>query len=228
MWPREKGEKIMTDDTVFADPGRGRRTGLPEAVLALGKSESQLVNAVSKLLEHHPVMVTKLSGSQSELLADNFHNTIFNSRGRTATVGGTWDSGVGKCAVITAGSSDTPIAEEAASSLEYLGIEPVRAYDRGVAGMHRAREIIDQLENEPRTAVIVLAGMEGALPSVVASSLPQPVIAVPTSVGYGSNFDGLSSLLGMLNSCVPGITVVNIDNGFGAAAAVYKSMKAYS
>lgn len=217
----------MKNEQVIVDPDRGCRAGIPEAVLALGKSDENLIKAVSRLLKHHPVIVTKVSDAQSIILKSNFKEISHNSQGRTAIIGGNWDHDVGKCALVTAGTSDISIAEEAASTLEYFGIEPFRAYDRGVAGLHRSAEVVEILRSEPKMAVIIVAGMEGALPSVIASQITQPVIAVPTSVGYGSNFEGLSALLGMLNSCVPGISVVNIDNGFGAACAVYRAMKTY-
>jgi NCAIR mutase (PurE)-related protein len=217
----------MKNEQVVVDPDRGGRAGIPEAVLALGKSDVNLEKAVSRLLDHHPVIITKISDAQAIFLKSHFKEIIHNTMGKTAIIGGTWDRNVGKCALVTAGTSDISIAEETASTLEYFGIEPVRAYDRGVAGLHRSAEVVEILKSEPKTAVIIIAGMEGALPSVIASQITQPVIAVPTSVGYGSNFEGLSALLGMLNSCVPGISVVNIDNGFGAACAVYRAMKTY-
>lgn len=218
---------MTENDSVHEDPQRGDRTLLPEAVLAVGKSDANLKSAVSRLLAHHPVIITKLTDAQAEFLKAHFMKIVHNPQGRTAIVGGQWDKGVGKCAVVTAGTSDVPTAEEASSTLEYLGIEPIKFYDRGVAGMHRSKAVIEALNKEPGMAVIVIAGMEGALPSVIASQVSQPVIAVPTSVGYGSNYEGLAALLGMLNSCVPGISVVNIDNGFGAACAVYRAMKTY-
>lgn len=219
----------MTDnDSVHEDPGRGSRTLVPEAVLALGKSEDDLGKAVARLLEHHPVIVTKVSEAQAESLKLHFKGAVHNPQGRTIKIGGQWDKGVGKCALVTAGTSDIPIAEEAASTLEYLGIEPIKFYDRGVAGMHRSKAVVEALNMDKKMAIIVIAGMEGALPSVIASQVSQPVIAVPTSVGYGSHFDGMAALLGMLNSCVPGISVVNIDNGFGAGCAVYRAMKSYT
>lgn len=217
----------MENDSVIEDPKRGERTLIPEAVLAMGKSDANLKTAVSRLLAHHPVIITKLNDAQTEFLKSHFTKMSCNPQGRTATIGGAWDKNVGKCALVTAGTSDIPVAEEAASTLEYLGIEPIKFYDRGVAGMHRSKAVVEALNKEPGMAVIVIAGMEGALPSVIASQVSQPVIAVPTSVGYGSNYEGLAALLGMLNSCVPGISVVNIDNGFGAACAVYRAMKTY-
>ncbi|MCD6461840.1 MAG: nickel pincer cofactor biosynthesis protein LarB, partial [Thermoplasmata archaeon] len=143
-----------------------------------------------------------------------------------AVVGGNLASGIGECAVISAGSSDYPVAEEAAVSLEYLGIKAWRFYDRGVAGLHRLSEPLEVINGRPGMGVIVVAGMEGALPSVVSAQISQPVVAVPTSIGYGSSFQGLSALLGMLNTCSPGVAVVNIDNGFGAAVVVYRMLTA--
>ncbi|MDG6219894.1 MAG: nickel pincer cofactor biosynthesis protein LarB [Candidatus Thermoplasmatota archaeon] len=222
MDEREGWQKVMVDGN------RGKRSLVPEAVLALGKDDHSLVKAVESLLEKHAVLVTKADQQQLELLARSFGEKMEMSKtGGCARIGGRWDNDVGRCAVISAGASDQKVADESAFSLEYLGIEPVRAYDRGVAGMHRVAEILEMLRKEERTGVIVIAGMEGALPSVVASSLRQPVIAVPTSIGYGSAFEGLAALLGMLNSCVPGVAVVNIDNGFGAATAVYRAMKTW-
>ncbi|MBA3046495.1 MAG: nickel pincer cofactor biosynthesis protein LarB [Candidatus Thermoplasmatota archaeon] len=218
---------MAENDSVHEDPQRGKRTLIPEAVLALGKSDANLQKAIARLLEHHPVIATKVSEIQAEFLKSHFDDMMYNDQGKTAIIGGHWGRGVGKCAVVTAGTSDIPIAEEATSTLEYFGIEPVRAYDKGVAGLHRSASVVEMLNSDPRMGVIVIAGMEGALPSVIASQVSQPVIAVPTSVGYGSNYEGLSALLGMLNSCVPGISVVNIDNGFGAACVVYRAMKTF-
>ena len=219
----------MSEEGVFVDPKRGERVGMPEVVLAAGKSDRELVSAVKGILEYHPVLVTKASLEQMDLLERELdgQREIADRNVGLMSFGGTWDTGVGRCAVISAGSADRSVAEEAALSLEYLGIEPVRAYDRGVAGIHRLDSILSTLRENEDMGVIVVAGMEAALPSVVAGSLKQPVFAVPTSVGYGTCFEGLSALLGMLNSCVPGIVVVNIDNGFGAAAAIYRSMKTW-
>ncbi|MCK4717717.1 MAG: nickel pincer cofactor biosynthesis protein LarB [Thermoplasmata archaeon] len=218
----EEGEGIMVDRK------RGKRTGLPEVVFAMGKNEKALLGAVEGLLNEHPVLVTKANAKQLDAIMDRYGGDVeADEKAGVAKIGGNWKRDVGRCAVISAGTSDVPVAEEAAFSLEYLGIDPLRAYDRGVAGMHRVESILDVLREEPKMGVVVVAGMEGALPSVVASTLSQPVVAVPTSIGYGSSFQGLSALLGMLNSCVPGITVVNIDNGFGAAAAIYRGMRTW-
>ncbi len=210
---------------LFADLERGRRTLLPEVVMGLGKDDETLLKAVENLLEKHPVLVTKMSPHQVDLLRDSFSEVVFDRKAGIGRVGGRWDVDVGRAMVISAGSSDYPVAEEASFSLEYLGLGVERAYDRGVAGVHRVFEPVETLRENPDMGVVVVAGMEGALPSFVAAEIPQPVVAVPTSVGYGSSFRGVAALLSMLNSCAPGVLVVNIDNGFGAAAALYKIMK---
>ncbi|HPT47349.1 MAG TPA: nickel pincer cofactor biosynthesis protein LarB, partial [Candidatus Rifleibacterium sp.] len=132
----------------------------------------------------------------------------------------------GKVAILAAGTSDQPVAEEAALTLEFMGFSVERLFDVGVAGLHRLLNRLDRFKNAD--VAIVVAGMEGALPSVVGGLVPCPVIAVPTSVGYGASFNGLAALLGMLNSCSAGVTVVNIDNGFGAAAAAVRILKGKS
>ncbi|RLI84554.1 MAG: nickel pincer cofactor biosynthesis protein LarB, partial [Archaeoglobales archaeon] len=127
----------------------------------------------------------------------------------------------GKVAILTAGTSDIPVAEEAAETAEFLGMDVIKFYDVGVAGIHRLVEPIERIKREKVNAIIVIAGMEGALPSVVAGLIDKPVIAVPTSVGYGVNLGGLTALFAMLQSCSSGVAVVNIDNGFGAAVFAY-------
>ena len=135
------------------------------------------------------------------------------------------DSKPGKIVVSCAGTTDLPISEEAAITLEAAGCDVERIYDVGVAGLHRIINALPRLQNEDVKAVIVVAGMDGALPSVVAGLVDVPVIAVPTSIGYGASFGGVSAMLTMLNSCAPGVGVVNIDNGFGGAALAFKCIK---
>jgi NCAIR mutase (PurE)-related protein len=209
------------------DGRRLDRTGLPEVVFAPSKSDRSLVSTVKALANHHDVLVTKCSVRQLDLLRRSF---------RPALVVASEDSGVavikGKgsavrplgalVAVVSAGSSDLRVAEEAALSLEYLGLGALRLYDRGVAGLHRVKNAARECEKKGARAVIAVAGMEGTLPSVLAGLLKVPVVAVPTSVGYGTGLGGLSAMSTMLNSCSPGVVVVNIDNGFGAAAAARK------
>lgn len=204
------------------DVHRERRTALPEVVLGLAKSAAQLEEIVGWFCDHdRPLLVTRCDRSQGEALIAKHPELEYRPeagvlmRSRSAT------QAMGKVSVLTAGSSDIPVAEEAAVTLEFFGVGVDRSYDCGVAGLHRLLSSGERLARAD--VLIVVAGMEGALPSVVAGLFRQPVVAVPTSVGYGASFEGLAALLGMMNSCAPGITVVNIDNGFGAAAAA-KSM----
>lgn len=200
------------------DLHRRGRTSVPEVIYGLSKSVDQLREVVSFFVSTgHPLLVTKLSAEKAVPLTDEFPALRFDPVSGLARIGSSAQGVPGRVAVLTAGSSDLPIAEEAVGTLEFFGIEARRAYDCGVAGLHRlfgAAEVIAAAD-----VLIVVAGMEGALASVVAGMFPQPAIAVPTSVGYGASFNGLAALLAMLNSCAPGVTVVNIDNGFGAAVA---------
>jgi hypothetical protein len=209
------------------DGRRAERTGLPEVVFAPSKSDGALVASVRGLARHHDVLVTKCSARQLELLAYSLKNDVLVSSADSgvAIVRGARRpfKGSGKVvAVVSAGSSDHRVAEEAALSLEYFGFDVLRLYDRGVAGLHRVRNAARECERKGAQAVVAVAGMEGTLPSVLAGLLHAPIVAVPTSVGYGTGHGGLSAMCTMLNTCAPGIVVVNIDNGFGAAAAVKK------
>ena len=212
-----------------ADPHRHERTNIPEVVLARFKDDASLLGAIDGLLPDSRVLVTKCTEAQLDLLNDNYQSKVE----RVDKVSGTMiisDSdkepeGIGSIAVLSAGSSDFFVAEEASISAEYLGLKVHRFYDCGVAGFHRVDEALEIIKNNNVDAVIVVAGMEGALPSVIASRMKQPMIAVPTSVGYGTSYEGIASLLSMLNSCAPGISVVNIDNGFGASVCAYKMIK---
>lgn len=208
---------------VNTDGGRKERAGIPEVVFAKFKDSGSLIKAVESLLEKNgKVLVTKCSGEQITLLEKEFNGKIKSDKaagicsiGKTNT-----DRIEGSIAVVSAGSSDYFVAEEAALSAEFLGLEVFRNYDCGVAGIHRMDDALETIKKAD--AIIVVAGMEGALPSVIGGLVRQPVIAVPTSVGYGTGMGGLSALMSMLNSCSPGIAVVNIDNGFGAAALAHK------
>jgi NCAIR mutase (PurE)-related protein len=164
-------------------------------------------------------MATRVPPEQRAGLAASLPETVVDPVSGALRCGRLPTTGI-RVAVVSAGPSDLPVAEEAAFALEAFGHDPVRASDVGVAGIHRIFESLDAIAS--CRAIIVVAGMEGALPSVVAGLVRAPVIAVPTSVGYGAAFDGLAALLGMLNACAPGIGVVNIDNGFGAAALAHK------
>ncbi len=204
------------------DVQREQRTALPEVVLGLAKSIEQLEQIVGWFVERDlPLLATKIDREKGEALARLDPSLTYRPDGNILLRGASRRKTDGTVAVIAAGSSDIPVAEEAVGTLGFFGIEVERAYDCGVAGLHR---LLASAESIGRADVlIVAAGMEGALPSVVGGLFRQPLIAVPTSVGYGASFEGLAALLGMMNACAPGITVVNIDNGFGAAAAA-KSM----
>jgi len=205
------------NEIVKLDLNREERVGKPEAIYAKGKSVEELVAIVKRILdEGKATLVTKLSDDQIKALK-GIEGVKVNERGRIAIVGEVKREKIGRVAILTAGTSDIAVAEEAVTTAEFLGLEVLKFYDVGIAGLHRLVEPIKKIKEWNADSVIVIAGMEGALPSVVASLLDIPVIAVPTSIGYGVNLQGLSTLFAMLQSCSSGIAVVNIDNGFGAA-----------
>lgn len=208
---------------INTDGGRKGRAGIPEVVFAKFKDSDSLIKAVENLLKNNgKVLVTKCSAEQIEFLEEKFSGKVKSDKTAGICVVGDVNKihNAGSVAVVSAGSSDYFVAEEAALSAEFLGLEVLRHYDCGVAGIHRMDDALEKIRRAD--AVIAVAGMEGALPSVIGGLVKQPVIAVPTSVGYGTGMGGLSALMSMLNSCSPGIAVVNIDNGFGAAALAYK------
>ena len=217
-------EVAVTDADGFVmarlDVDRERRCGAPEAVFAQGKTPEETL-AITETLSARQghALVTRAGPEAMALLKRRWPDLRVAPHSGAALAGklperkrpGHW------VAVVVAGTSDLPVAEEAAFTLDSLGLENRIISDVGVAGIHRLLNQVDSLRQA--SVIIAVAGMEGALPSVMAGLVPAPVIAVPTSVGYGASLGGLSALLGMLNSCSPGITVVNIDNGFGAAVA---------
>jgi pyridinium-3,5-biscarboxylic acid mononucleotide synthase len=201
------------------DHHRHLRQGFPEVIFGQGKSESQIAGIVSKLLRpDNNVLVTRATVSAYEAVKEIAPEAQFHSLARLITIKHKLAlQAETKITVVSAGTADLPVAEEAAITAEIIGNEVERIYDVGVAGLHRLLGEYDRLR---RARVIVcVAGMEGALPSVVGGLVDVPVIAVPTSVGYGTAFGGLTALLGMLNSCSSNVVVVNIDNGFGAGFA---------
>ncbi len=201
------------------DTHRALRKGFPEVIFGAGKTPEQVVKIAGKLLEHgQPVLVTRVNGEHARALRRKFKLAVYHKLARCVTIQKTpLPKRSGTIAVVCAGTSDLPVAEEAAVTAEIMGNRVERLADAGVAGVHRLLSRLDILHKA--NVIIVVAGMDGALPSVVAGLVSKPVIAVPTSVGYGASFGGLAALLGMLNSCASGMTVVNIDNGFGAAYA---------
>ncbi|MEN8165381.1 MAG: nickel pincer cofactor biosynthesis protein LarB, partial [Acidobacteriota bacterium] len=208
------------DDMGFAqlDTDRGRRTGMAEVIFSPGKTTEQLEKLIERSLVHHgSVLITRLEPERAATLVGSFENLHYNVSGRILATPPPSPAVHPTVAVVCAGTSDLPVAEEAAATLEHFGHEVDRINDVGVAGIHRLFGVLDRLKKA--RAVIVVAGMEGALPSVVAGLISRPVVAVPTSVGYGASFGGIAALLGMLHPCASGVTVLNIDNGFGAAFA---------
>jgi len=199
------------------DHHRGIRQGVPEVIYGEGKTAEQILGILSAMEKErvHNVLVTRLSPEKAAVIGQKFPFRYHE----TARLGLAWPKEVaepcGQIVVVSGGTSDMQVAEEAALTAEALGNRVVRFYDAGVAGIHRLLAGMDQLVRA--NVVIAVAGMEGALPSVVGGLVDCPVLAVPTSVGYGASFGGVTALLAMLNSCASGISVVNIDNGFGAA-----------
>jgi NCAIR mutase (PurE)-related protein len=212
-----------TLDLGFAtlDTQRELRKGFPEVVYGAGKTPDQLQAIVARLFEvHGRVLATRVDESHVSRLRHDFPQAIHHSHARCITVETHPPKASGhRIGVVCAGTSDLPVAEEAAVTLRFLGHQVESIHDVGVAGLHRLLARLPDLQR--MRVVLCVAGMEGALPSVLGGLLPQPIIAVPTSVGYGTHFHGLTPLLAMLNSCASGLTVVNIDNGFGAAVAAH-------
>lgn len=207
------------------DLAREKRAGFPEAIYAAGKTPQQVCDIFAKMMQlSGRALATRCSEETMQLLEKLCPEaTVYRSCGVAVGCREVVINAWAKVAVLAAGTSDLPVAEEAALTLEFCGYNPDRVYDVGVAGIHRLLGRMERFADAD--AVIVVAGMEGALPSVVGGLVGCPVIAVPTSVGYGTSFNGIAALLGMLNSCSAGISVVNIDNGFGAAAAAVRILK---
>lgn len=219
--PSEAKRLLLSyEDLGFAriDTDRERRKGMSEVIFAEGKSAAQVVEIIGTLRNTQKrVLATRVPAETAELVLAKWPDMHHNEAGRTLS----WvDAGEperrypGYVAVVSGGTTDIPVAEEAAVTAETMGAAVRRIYDVGVAGIHRLFRNVDQIR--AATATVVVAGMEGALGSVVAGLVACPIVAVPTSVGYGANLSGIAPLLTMLSSCAPGISVVNIDNGFGA------------
>ncbi len=210
------------EDLDFAtiDTHRSLRRGFPEVIFGEGKTSAQIRTIAASMVKRgENVLVTRVDGPKARALKKAFNKARYNKTARTVfietrpvVVGGR-----GEILIISAGTSDMPVAEEAAVTAECMGNRVKKLYDVGVAGIHRLLHRREELSTA--MVIVVVAGMEGALPSVVSGLVARPVIAVPTSIGYGANLGGLATLLAMLNSCASGVTVVNIDNGFGAGFA---------
>lgn len=207
---------------VLADTHRMIRQGFPEAVYAEGKTLTQTSDALTALIAAHgSALATRVPPDMAGLLLQRFPTGSYDGVSRLYRIGNMGRSGQSApVLVVSAGTSDLPVAEEAAQTLEFAGAKVNRITDVGVAGLHRLLARLDDLRSAG--IVIAVAGMEGALPSVLGGLVAAPVIAVPTSVGYGANLKGIAALLTMLSSCASGLTVVNIDNGYGAAVAALR------
>ena len=198
------------------DLHRGVRQGAEEVIYGAGKTAEQMIGIISNMKSNgiERILITRLSKESADEIS-KIHELDYKKDARVGIVGKMPEpNGIGKVVVATGGTSDIPVAEEAALTAEFHGNEVVRLYDVGVAGLHRLLSHTDEIMSA--SVIVAIAGMEGALASVIGGMADCPVIAVPTSVGYGANFGGLSALLSMLNSCASGVSVVNIDNGFGA------------
>jgi NCAIR mutase (PurE)-related protein len=208
------------EDLGFArvDHHREIRQGAPEVVFGPGKTPKQIAAIAERIVSRgHSLLVTRTDREAFDAVREHLAEAKFHELARTITLAlGDRTPGRGTILVAAAGTADLPVAEEAVVSAELMGNEVDRMYDVGVAGLHRL--LAEHARLSQARVVIVVAGMEGALPSVIGGLVEVPVVAVPTSVGYGASFGGLTALLAMLNSCATGVSVVNIDNGFGAAA----------
>lgn len=212
-------KKAPFEELGFAkvDLHRGLRQGQAEVIYGAGKTPQQIAAIVSSMQKNGQsnILITRLSPEAASELGKSL-DFSYHGESRLGIVGEIpKPSGIGKIVIATGGTSDMPVAEEAALCAEFFGNETVRLYDVGVAGIHRLLSHLDDIMSA--SVIIAIAGMEGALASVIGGLADCPVVAVPTSVGYGASFEGLSALLSMLNSCASGVSVVNIDNGFGAA-----------
>ena len=225
---RQNRKEENTVDLGFArlDGDRAARTGVPETIFCQGKTPAQVAEILQQLLQIHPeenILGTRANEAAYLAAKELVPDVCYDEMARVLYVRRTDETDGRSVAVISAGTADMPVAEEAALCASLLGHDVVRIYDVGVAGVHRL--LAHEETIRACDVVIVVAGMEGALASVVGGLVAAPVIAVPTSVGYGSSFEGLAALLAMLNSCANGVGVVNIDNGFGAACLADKILK---
>jgi NCAIR mutase (PurE)-related protein len=227
LTPESAQERILQylrqapfEDLGFArvDHHRRARQGFPEVIFGPGKTPAQIAGIAARIVSAgHSLVVTRTDASAYAAVLEQIPDAVFTEMARTITRRAeTTDPGKGTILVVAAGTADLPVAEEAAVCSEAMGNTVDRVYDVGVAGLHRL--LAEHGRLLAARVVIVVAGMEGALPSVVGGLVDVPVVAVPTSIGYGASFGGIAALLGMLNSCASGVSVVNIDNGFGAAA----------
>ena len=215
----KKMKHLPFEDIDFAqiDHHRSLRKGFPEVIFGEGKTAAQIIEIMGRMMKNHEnLLVTRLDSEKADQVCRQFPEARYHPLSRVLTIipRPVQPTGRGPVLVISAGTSDIPVAEEAFLTAQIMGNPTEYLYDVGISGLHRL--IANQEKVMSASVLIVVAGMEGALPSVVGGLVDRPVIAVPTSIGYGASFNGLAALLGMLNSCASGVAVVNIDNGFGA------------
>ena len=202
-------------ESVRLDNHRAIRCGYPEVIFGAGKSDEQLLAITERVLSNgSDLIISRVQETVGNKIRESFPQVVYHPTAKMVTWSSEDKKGIGKVMVLTGGTADIPVAEEAAITAEMMGANVERLFDVGVAGLHRLLDKVERIQQAQ--VLVVVAGMEGALPSVVAGLVSAPVIAVPTSVGYGASFNGLAALLAMLNSCANGVSVVNIDNGFGA------------
>jgi len=218
----ERLKALPFEDLDFAciDHHRSLRRGLSEVIFGEGKEVSEIIAIMERMLAcDENILVTRLSPEKASKIGKRFKGCTYHEKAGMLTLVSRRieNSGRGTILVMSAGTSDIPVAEEAVITARFMGNDVDTIYDVGISGLHRLLGHRDRLMHA--SVVVVVAGMEGALPSVVGGLIDKPIIAVPTSVGYGASFQGITALLGMLNSCAAGVTVVNIDNGFGAGYA---------
>ena len=217
----------VNKETPFArlDFARADRTGFGETVFGAGKTPEQLVKIFASFAQRSlPVLATRVSPEQAAAVADAGIDAVYDSASRLLVLQARTPQKLqGRVAVLTGGTADIPVAEECAGTIEFFGGRVDRCFDVGIAGLHRLLGVIDEVRKAD--VVVAVAGMEGALPSVVSGLVSAPVVAVPTSVGYGAGAGGVAAALAMLNSCAEGVSVVNIDNGFGAAVTACRMLR---
>lgn len=222
-------QNLLYKDLDFAkiDNHRKKRVGYPEVIYCEGKELEHLKGIVAEMLKKDVnILATRVSEEAYKAICEVTGNATYNKIARICIINPKTIKRVGKIAVVTGGTADVPVAEEAAMTCEVFGNNVSRYYDVGVAGIHRLFSKLEEIRSA--NVIIAVAGMEGALASVIAGLVEVPVVAVPTSIGYGSNFKGLSALLTMLNSCAAGIGVMNIDNGFGGGYLASQINKGFS
>ncbi|RHM61709.1 MULTISPECIES: nickel pincer cofactor biosynthesis protein LarB [Coprobacillaceae] len=215
----EEAKQLIENPIDYAniDYNREKRTGVPEVIYGAGKTAAQIAGIIQNMFDHQAmhILVTKVNQEKYEILKNQFPEFIYDQDAKTFIYQKQeFEKNKGRIAVVCAGTSDLPVAKEAVNVARFLGNDVDFVCDVGVAGIHRLFNKMDVIKQAQ--VIVVVAGMEGALASVIGGLTDKPIIAVPTSVGYGANFQGLSALLAMLNSCASGMSVVNIDNGFGA------------